>query len=460
MNKFKKLLLYTIPADSIGNYRKTYKNIRNFYNKAQWWSKERIEQWQLAKLQEIIRYAYENTSGYNQLYRQAGVCPEDLVTLDDIKKFPFIDKSLMKNNLNDFVSKTIDKRNLRFSNTSGSTGSPFVYYNTKQSLSAQSAFVNIKDESIGIKPFDKRVLFKGYFVDSADNLIKKSGFRHYELSLYHLTDDTYPQYKKILVKLNPSVIFTYPSAITELAEKVIHHNDTNEITFNYIVLSSENFYPWQKKTIQNAFPDAKIMCHYGQGEQVIWAPWCEKEETYHINPFYGFTEILGENNREVNAGQIGELVGTSFWMNGTPFIRYKTGDYARKGNFGCSKCGRQFQLIESIEGRKNEVIIGKTGRKVFMTALVDYTEANKIFDLVKQCRFVQYEVGKLELLIIPKTSLNEKEVKQMKNHIEKALGEDFFLEIKSVEYLSRSKAGKFSFLEQHLKINNTDIIEY
>jgi len=48
----------------------------------------------------------------------------------------------------------------------------------------------------------------------------------------------------------------------------------------------------------------------------------------------------------------------------------------------------------------------------------------------------------------------------MKNHIEKALGEDFFLEIKSVEYLSRSKAGKFSFLEQHLKINNTDIIEY
>ena len=48
----------------------------------------------------------------------------------------------------------------------------------------------------------------------------------------------------------------------------------------------------------------------------------------------------------------------------------------------------------------------------------------------------------------------------MKNHIEKALGEDFFLEIKSVEYLSQSKAGKFSFLEQHLKINNTDIIEY
>ena len=63
-------------------------------------------------------------------------------------------------------------------------------------------------------------------------------------------------------------------------------------------------------------------------------------------------------------------------------------------------------------------------------------------------------------MIIPKTVLNEKEVKQMKNHIEKALGEDFFLEIKSVEYLSRSKAGKFSFLEQHLKINNTDIIEY
>jgi len=95
MNKFKKLLLYTIPVDLIANYRKTYRNIRYFYNKAQWWSKERIEQWQLAKLQEIIRYAYENTSGYNQLYRQAGVCPEDLVTLDDIKKFPFIDKSFV-----------------------------------------------------------------------------------------------------------------------------------------------------------------------------------------------------------------------------------------------------------------------------------------------------------------------------------------------------------------------------
>ena len=44
-----------------------YKSVHDFYKDAQWWSKEKIEEWQLKRLRMIVRFAYENTAGYRQL---------------------------------------------------------------------------------------------------------------------------------------------------------------------------------------------------------------------------------------------------------------------------------------------------------------------------------------------------------------------------------------------------------
>ena len=65
-----------------------YNKVHSFYNQAQWWSVEQIEDWQLVRLKLMVEYAYNNTSGYRQLYDEAGVKPSDIISLAGILQSP------------------------------------------------------------------------------------------------------------------------------------------------------------------------------------------------------------------------------------------------------------------------------------------------------------------------------------------------------------------------------------
>jgi len=451
------ILLSHLLPQSLQQKRGCYKKVYNFYKSAQFWSKEKIELWQLNRLKKIITYAYENISGYRQLYEESGIHPNDITELKDIKYIPFVDKALLRDNSSEFIPSQINKKKLYHLTTGGSTGIPFGFYVDKKNGSAEYGFMYNAWETIGWTLNDTGIILRGGFVGNENHFFEKAGFHRYNLSSYYLTERNYNNYKNFLLKLKPSFLHAYPSSATELANFVIKFNDIGEITFKHIFLGSENLYDWQKDIIKSAFPSAKIMCWYGHTERAIWAPWCEQEEKYHINPFYGFTEIIGKNDQEVKQGEIGELVGTSFWMFGTPFIRYRTMDFAYKGKYGCEKCGRNFQLIDQIDGRLSEIIISKTGRRISMTAINMHDET---FDEIEQFRFIQFEPGLIQLSIVPKQNFTPDHKIKIEKSIQNKLGNDFELKINIVDKIPRSKSGKYSFLEQHLNIERSDRLIY
>lgn len=423
-----------------------------FYSKAQWWSKEKIESWQMKKLKEIVNYSYENVPGYFQLYKEACVKPEDINTLADINKLPFTDKELIRDNLKDFTSKSINRKKLHYCTTGGSTGIPFGFYYTKENYAVEYGFMHNAWEQTGWKINDLGIILRGSFIGSENKIYEKSQSKRYNLSSYYLTEKSYHNYRDIICKIQPVFLHAYPSIATDLAKLVIQNNDINRFNIKSIFLGSENLYEWQKEIIKTAFPTAKLMSWYGHTEMSIWAPWCEKTEKFHVSPFYGLTEILDSNNNEVNENEIGELVGTSFWMKATPFIRYKTMDHAEKGKFGCYKCGRKFQLLNSIDGRLQEIIISKKGRRISMTAINMHDET---FNAIRQFRFVQNREGHIKLKIVPKADYNTKNKRDIFNSIMRKLGDDFDLDIVEVDALSRTKSGKYSFLQQNLDIERS-----
>ena len=155
-------------------------------------------------------------------------------------------------------------------------------------------------------------------------------------------------------------------------------------------------------------------------------------------------------------GEIGELVGTSFWMFGTPFIRYRTNDFAEKGAGVCEKCGRNFQILNKIDGRLSEIIIGKTGRRISLTVFAGSVMHGETFDHIKQFRFVQEEKGVVCLKVIPDNLFNEKDMQRLKDSLKAFLSDDFDFSILLVDSLERTKRGKFSYLEQHLNVDRSD----
>jgi phenylacetate-CoA ligase len=234
-----------------------------------------------------------------------------------------------------------------------------------------------------------------------------------------------------------------------LSDLILENKDCGKWNFKFIFLGSENLYPWQKEKIKKAFPKSKIFTWYGQAEKVIFAPVCENSDLLHLSPFYGYTEILNSNKKEVSYSEKGELIGTSFWSLATPFIRYQTNDIALKNEFGCKECGRQHQLLTRIEGRIHEFIVSSTNRYISMTSINMHDD---IFDKLIQFQFYQDTPGKILFKFIPKSNFNNSDIYSIVERIKPKLGDDFEIETIPVNEITRNKSGKFSFLEQKLNI--------
>lgn len=429
-----------------GNYWPVYR----FYRKAQWWSKEKIEEWQLNKLQELISYAYYNTNGYKQLYDEVGVKPADLQSLKDIESFPITCKSLIRDNVKDFTVPSKVAGHLSKVRTGGSSGMPFSFFSDYRNSGSEYAIINNVWESTGWKNTDVGVRLRGSFHGNGDSIVKQDGFRHYSLSSLFLNDEHYEDYLAAFLQTKATYIHAYPSTVTDLAKLIILHNDQERLHIRQILTSSETLYPWQVEILREAFPYAKIFDWYGQTERTVGASWCEHTEKLHLNPFYGYTEIL-DGSKSVNEGEIGEIVGTGFWMRGTVFIRYRTGDLAEKGPSRCPECGRNFPLLNKIYRRIGSFLISNTGRNVPLTAFDGSIMHGHTLDHVSQFRMVQDKIGEVTMMIVPNAKFANDEIIIINRALGQFLGDDFNCKIKIVEKLETTERGKFSYLEQHLK---------
>lgn len=429
-----------------------YWKLRAFLNEGQWWDRERIEIWQLKKLRSIIRYAYEQVPGYFELYRDAGVKPDDVKTLQDIRILPFTSKDLLRENPNEFSARSIPSWRRRYVTTGGSTGSPFGFYHSDTNYWMENAFIHSGWERTGWKLGDLSAVLRGNF-QGTKNKVWDYGPANHELLLssYFLTESTYPQYKVILQKYAPKYIQAYPSAITLLADLIKQNADTKQISFEAVFLGSENIYNWQKVKLKDTFPDAKIHGWYGHTEQVILASMCEYSDQYHIWPFYGLTEILNEQNEAVPEEEIGELVGTSFWCDATPFIRYRTDDLAQRGKQSCCKCKRNFDLIKQIEGRKQDFVVTVDGGYVTLTGLI-FAQHFHAFGAVKNMQLFQDKIGEVIVRIVPTDKFTEYDSNEIKAKMETAVGGRLKVSVEYVNDIPRTQRGKFRFLEQKLDI--------
>lgn len=430
-----------------------YWKLRRFLDEAQWWDRVRIEAWQLTKLQETVRYAYTHVSGYHELYRDAGVTPEDIRSLHDVRHLPLTTKDLLRSNVKEFTARNMNGDRLLRVSSSGSTGEPFSFYRTDVNRWMELAFLHTGWAGIGWRLGDVSVVLRGGFVGTEGHMWGfDSEAGNLKVSSYHVTDENYALYVDKIKEFNALHMQAYPSAAVMLADLVLDHDDVGDVTFKTILMGSENVYPWQLNRLRDAFPDAHIHVWYGHSEQAVLAPWCEKTEQYHVWPFYGVTEIIDGNDREVEAGQSGEVIATSFWNYAVPFIRYRTMDRVRKGKVGCSACGRQFQILDAIEGRLQEIVVAGSGRHVALTGLSVLT----CFDNVRQCQFYQDTPGRVTLKVVRKDRYTDDDTSTIREAVLHNLGESMELDIVFVDGIKRSGSGKLSFLEQKLKIKPGD----
>jgi phenylacetate-CoA ligase len=422
---------------------------RDFLKESEDWDKERIEEYQLKEIKRIVNYAYKNCEGYRKLYDEAGLNPDSIKSLDDFKKFPFVQKEMFRDNLESF---SVPMKDRTYVTTGGSTGIPTGMYRDPLAFPKELASKAHQYYRVGWKEGDRQMVFRGLKIDTENHMIFVPEFNELRCSSYHLTPEWMEIFRQKAWEYKPDWIRCYPSSGYIFA-KFLKDNGRPFPKIKGILCASENLYDFQKELLKEVFK-CRIFSHYGHYEQAVLAGFCEYEDTYHVLPQYGYAELLDkEGNTVTTPGKVGEIVATSFIMHATPFVRYRTQDLAVFKGLGCPSCGRPYQIWGQINGRLQEFIVTKNDRYISMTSINFHDD---IFDNIKQFQFYQDKKGEVLFQFIPRSSFKDNMVVKIKERIMGKLGDDIELIIKKVDHIPLTKRGKHRFLIQKLNIEYHD----
>jgi len=311
------------------------------------WSYQQLENLQLKRLQELLIFAEANSPFYTSLFNKYRFNPRELHSLEDLKQLPTIEKATLIIHNKDIQSRSNFKQ-LRLSESSGTTGQPLTIYRSEEWDSGTRAAMLRGFYWYGVNPWDRNGYLWGYNIDPKE--AKKIKFLDSIQNRFRLFSYSEEEIEHFCKKLKKAVFFTgYSSMIYEVAKKINSMGLSRQFPHLKMVKgTSEKIFPSYQEEVQKAF-GLKLISEYGSMESGIIAYECREGGNMHIV----MENVMVEE-------EDGEIIVTNLLSHSFPIIRYKLGDavVVAPKNFRCP-CGRCHPVILDIQGRVGKPVIGK-----------------------------------------------------------------------------------------------------
>ena len=329
------------------------------WSKVETLSRKEIEEIQLERLKETVHRVYNIVPAYRKKMDDAKVKPEDIVTLKDLSKLPFVTKQDMRDNY-PFGLFAVPKEELvRIHASSGTTGKPTVVGYTKNDIKIWTECVSRLACMGGATEKDVAQICFGY------GMFTGALGLHYGLENIGATvvpSSTGNSEKQIMYMrdFGTSLLVSTPSYALRLAEVASSMGvNPKDIGIKIALLGSEMLTDAMREEIHKLWgEDMLVTSNYGMSE--LMGPGvsgeCEFMDGLHINEDMFIPEIINSETGEVlPEGEKGELVITCIKKEGIPLIRYRTKDITRL-NYAPCKCGRTFCRMENLSGRSDDML--------------------------------------------------------------------------------------------------------
>lgn len=285
---------------------------------------------------------------------------------------PVLSKADVMERYKDFFV-TPSQKKLSKKTTGGSTGVPFAYYTTKESISYMWAGIIFSWEMTGYKPGEKVMFLAG------SSLIKNDWKHKLFYTLLNvdvlyaspLNDDIMHEYALSINNKKAAVVYGYAYAINTMAEYL---NRVNKHTFPHlkgVVCTAELLTDSARAKIEKAF-GVPVFDQYGCNEGGISAFECEHKNKHLIS-----TRAMYETNEN------GCLISTDLFNDGFIMMKYNTTDILTFSDNQCG-CKRSYPIIKEMIGRTNDVVVDMD-KKVFHASFFGIT-------LSKDSSIHQYQV--------------------------------------------------------------------
>lgn len=395
-----------------------------------------IQQYQDMEFANLAKHAIRTTKFYSNWAQENGVKPETINGLEDISRFPVIEKGFLRENSALFRSNDASLEKSQFClHTSGTTGTPLTVWTDKDSRSRHYAFFSRLRAEYGVSSNDKRATLFGRIIMPASQT--KPPFWRYDffqknllMSSYHLNEKNLFHYYSKLVSYKPAEIFAYPSSIYALANYIVK-NGLDPLPLKLIMTTAENLLTHQRDMINRAF-QAPVVNQYGCTEMAFF---CSdfSDGSMKFHPEHGFVEARSESGNISSEGT-GELIATGFINWSMPVIRYALGDQIQLG--GRDQEGKQ--ILTDVTGRTDDVIYTLDGTPVGRLDPI-FKGGNGI----KYAQIVQAESGAVDLRLVPDDFYSAQHGDALKLELIKRLGKEVPISITILENITKEKNGKF-----------------
>ncbi|MBV9245048.1 MAG: phenylacetate--CoA ligase [Methylobacteriaceae bacterium] len=311
---------------------------------------------QLARLKQSLHLAYERVPHYRQTFAAAGVHPEDLRDLEDIRRFPFTTKEDLRQNYPFGMFAAPMDEIVRIHASSGTTGKSTVVGYTRGDIETWAHLMARSIRAAGGRSTDKIHIAFGYGLFTG-GLGFHYGAEHLGAAVIPLGGGFTERQVQLIVDFKPDIIAVTPSYMLAIADELERRGyGPNDLALRVGIFGAE---PWSEAMRGEIERRMRLdaVDSYGLSEVIgpgVGQECIETKDGLTIWEDHFLPEIIDPASGEVlRDGEPGELVLTTLTKEGMPVIRYRTRDLTRL----LPGTARTMRRIERIKGRSDDMLI-------------------------------------------------------------------------------------------------------
>lgn len=406
---------------------------------------KQLHDYQTQELRKLLIHAYETVAYYKELLDGLKISKEDLLKfeIEDLKKLPYLEKATLREYGTTKLVSSKREKGGEFFSSSGSTGKPtriLTSYKLHQTWSA--AFEARYRNWAGVNRNMKRGMVGGRLI--APKSVEKGPFYRYNyfekqvyFSAFHLSDKFVDDYASAFEKYEIDYMTGFAVPNYSLA-KMFKRNGIVPPQMKAVITSSENLTPDMRELLSEVYR-CRVYDSYSGVEMCGIISECE-HGSLHVSPDAGILEVINVENGT------GEMVFTGLLNYDQPLIRYRIGDMCTLADEGTKcACGREFQVLKSIDGRCEELFIAKDGSEVARIHAVFVGMEN-----IEEGQIIQETVDHIRVKLVTLPEFEQANEEYLRKRIVDRVG-DVKVDFEYVDEIPREKSGKFKAVISNVK---------
>ena len=330
-------------------------------------SRDEISALQLERLRASLRRAYESVGFYRRAFDSAGAHPDDVVSLDDLRRFPFTFKDDLRGEYPFGMLAIPREEAIRVHASSGTTGKPTVAAYSRADIDMWATVMARSLRASGVRRGDAVHVAYGYGLFTG-GLGAHYGVEKLGATAIPVSGGMTPRQVMLIEDFRPSAIMVTPSYMLAILDEYRRQGlDPRSSPLDVGIFGAEPWTDAMRSEIESAF-DMHAVDIYGLSEVMgpgVANECVETKDGLHVWEDHFYPEVVDpESGSPLADGELGELVFTSLTKEAFPIVRYRTRDLTRL----LPGTARSMRRMEKVLGRSDDMIILR-GVNVFPTQI-------------------------------------------------------------------------------------------